>query len=29
MEHRDKNFASFFPIFDILFGTAWVPRRDE
>ena len=29
MEHRDKNFASFFPILDILFGTAWVPRPDE
>ena len=29
MEHRDKNFAAFLPIFDILFGTAWVPRPDE
>jgi sterol desaturase/sphingolipid hydroxylase (fatty acid hydroxylase superfamily) len=29
MEHRDKNFASFFPILDILFGTAWVPRPGE
>ncbi|WGS29789.1 sterol desaturase family protein [Bradyrhizobium sp. ISRA464] len=29
MEHRDKNFASFFPLWDILFGTAWVPRPDE
>jgi sterol desaturase/sphingolipid hydroxylase (fatty acid hydroxylase superfamily) len=28
-EHRDKNFASFFPIWDILFGTAWVPKPDE
>jgi hypothetical protein len=25
----DKNFASFFPILDILFGTACVPRPDE
>jgi sterol desaturase/sphingolipid hydroxylase (fatty acid hydroxylase superfamily) len=29
MEHRDKNFASFFPILDILFGTAWIPKPDE
>ncbi|MBR0801124.1 sterol desaturase family protein [Bradyrhizobium jicamae] len=29
LEHRDKNFASFFPIWDILFGTAWVPKPDE
>jgi sterol desaturase/sphingolipid hydroxylase (fatty acid hydroxylase superfamily) len=29
MEHRDKNFAAFFPIWDILFGTAWVPRPGE
>jgi sterol desaturase/sphingolipid hydroxylase (fatty acid hydroxylase superfamily) len=29
VEHRDKNFAAFFPMLDILFGTAWVPRPDE
>jgi hypothetical protein len=28
-EHRDKNFANFFPIFDVLWGTAWMPSRDE
>ena len=28
-EHRDKNFAAFFPLLDILFGTAWVPKPDE
>lgn len=25
-EHHDKNFAAFFPIFDILFGTYYKPR---
>ncbi|TWB96290.1 sterol desaturase/sphingolipid hydroxylase (fatty acid hydroxylase superfamily) [Bradyrhizobium macuxiense] len=29
IEHRDKNFAAFFPLLDILFGTAWVPKPDE
>ncbi|WP_375785652.1 sterol desaturase family protein [Bradyrhizobium sp. Pha-3] len=28
-EHRDKNFAAFFPLLDILFGTACVPKPDE
>jgi sterol desaturase/sphingolipid hydroxylase (fatty acid hydroxylase superfamily) len=28
-EHRDKNFASLLPIWDILFGTAWIPKPDE
>jgi sterol desaturase/sphingolipid hydroxylase (fatty acid hydroxylase superfamily) len=28
-EHRDKNFVNWFPIWDILFGTAVVPRRGE
>jgi len=28
-EHRDKNFAAFFPIFDILFGTQHAPRPGE
>jgi len=25
----DKNFAAFFPVIDILFGTYYRPRRDE
>jgi sterol desaturase/sphingolipid hydroxylase (fatty acid hydroxylase superfamily) len=28
-EHFDKNFASVFPFWDILFGTAWRPGPDE
>lgn len=28
-EHRDKNFAACFPLLDILFGTAWIPKPDE
>jgi sterol desaturase/sphingolipid hydroxylase (fatty acid hydroxylase superfamily) len=28
-EHYDKNFAAFFPIIDILFGTYYRPRRGE
>lgn len=28
-KHYDKNFALFFPIWDIIFGTAWKPRRRE
>jgi sterol desaturase/sphingolipid hydroxylase (fatty acid hydroxylase superfamily) len=28
-EHHDKNFASFFPLLDVLFGTAYFPRSDE
>ena len=28
-EHRDKNFAAFFPLWDRLFGTYWAPRPDE
>jgi sterol desaturase/sphingolipid hydroxylase (fatty acid hydroxylase superfamily) len=28
-EHFDKNFAGLLPLWDIVFGTAWVPRRDE
>jgi sterol desaturase/sphingolipid hydroxylase (fatty acid hydroxylase superfamily) len=27
--HRDKNFAFQFPIWDVLFGTAYFPTRDE
>jgi sterol desaturase/sphingolipid hydroxylase (fatty acid hydroxylase superfamily) len=28
-EHFDKNFAAVFPIWDVIFGTAWVPGEDE
>ncbi len=28
-KHRDKNFAQWFPIFDILFGTYYHPQSDE
>ena len=28
-EHRDKNFASLLPLWDLLFGTAWIPQPDE
>lgn len=28
-EHRDKNFAAFFPVWDILFGTYHAPRWNE
>lgn len=28
-EHWDKNFASVFPLWDLLFGTAHIPRPDE
>ena len=28
-EHRDKNFASLLPVWDLLFGTAWIPQPDE
>ncbi len=28
-EHANLNFASFFPLFDILFGTYYHPARDE
>jgi sterol desaturase/sphingolipid hydroxylase (fatty acid hydroxylase superfamily) len=27
--HRDKNFAQFFPIYDVLFGTYYGPSREE
>ncbi len=26
-EHRDRNFASVFPVIDKVFGTAWLPRH--
>jgi len=28
-EHHDKNFAAIFPIWDVIFGTAWIPGKDE
>jgi len=28
-EHRNKNFAPYFPMWDILFGTAHAPKPDE
>ena len=28
-EHHDKNFAAFFPIWDIVFGTAVLPKKNE
>jgi sterol desaturase/sphingolipid hydroxylase (fatty acid hydroxylase superfamily) len=28
-EHYDQNFAAFFPIWDVLFGTYHYPKRDE
>ncbi|HEX4180396.1 MAG TPA: sterol desaturase family protein [Caulobacteraceae bacterium] len=29
LEHRDKNFASVFPLWDFVFGTAWAPKPNE
>jgi sterol desaturase/sphingolipid hydroxylase (fatty acid hydroxylase superfamily) len=28
-EHENRNFCKLLPLFDILFGTVWLPRRDE
>jgi len=28
-QHRDKNFCKMLPIFDVIFGTAWKPGKDE
>jgi sterol desaturase/sphingolipid hydroxylase (fatty acid hydroxylase superfamily) len=28
-EHHDKNFAAFFPVIDIIFGTYYKPRKGE
>ncbi len=28
-QHQDKNFANFLPVFDMIFGTAWVPAEGE
>ncbi len=29
LRHRDKNFTNWFPIWDIIFGTAYLPEKDE
>jgi sterol desaturase/sphingolipid hydroxylase (fatty acid hydroxylase superfamily) len=29
IEHRDKNFAAFFPVIDIMFGTYYRPHKHE
>jgi sterol desaturase/sphingolipid hydroxylase (fatty acid hydroxylase superfamily) len=29
LQHRDRNFVAFFPIWDVLFGTYYHPARDE
>jgi sterol desaturase/sphingolipid hydroxylase (fatty acid hydroxylase superfamily) len=28
-QHSDKNFCKMFPVFDVIFGTAWRPGKDE
>jgi sterol desaturase/sphingolipid hydroxylase (fatty acid hydroxylase superfamily) len=28
-QHRDKNFCKNLPVLDVIFGTAWVPGKDE
>jgi sterol desaturase/sphingolipid hydroxylase (fatty acid hydroxylase superfamily) len=28
-QHRNKNFCKLLPIFDVIFGTAWLPGADE
>jgi len=28
-EHQDKNFCRLLPLFDVIFGTAWKPGKDE
>ena len=28
-QHQDKNFAAFFPLYDVVFGTYWRPGKDE
>lgn len=29
IKHKDKNFAAYFPLWDILFGTFYLPEKDE
>ena len=26
-EHRDRNFAAIFPLYDRIFGTSWLPKH--
>jgi len=28
-QHQDKNFCRMLPLFDVIFGTAWKPEKDE
>lgn len=28
-QHEDKNFAAFFPMWDVIFGTYYAPQKDE
>jgi sterol desaturase/sphingolipid hydroxylase (fatty acid hydroxylase superfamily) len=28
-QHRDKNFCKMLPLFDVIFGTAWKPGKEE
>jgi sterol desaturase/sphingolipid hydroxylase (fatty acid hydroxylase superfamily) len=28
-QHRDRNFCKMLPLFDVIFGTAWKPRKGE
>jgi sterol desaturase/sphingolipid hydroxylase (fatty acid hydroxylase superfamily) len=28
-EHVDKNFAAFFPLWDVIFGTYYAPKKNE
>jgi sterol desaturase/sphingolipid hydroxylase (fatty acid hydroxylase superfamily) len=28
-QHQDKNFCKLLPLFDVIFGTAWKPGKDE
>ena len=28
-QHRDKNFCRLLPLYDVIFGTAWKPGKDE
>ena len=28
-QHWNKNFCKLLPLFDVIFGTAWIPRKDE
>jgi sterol desaturase/sphingolipid hydroxylase (fatty acid hydroxylase superfamily) len=28
-QHFNKNFCRLFPLFDVIFGTAWKPGKDE